>query len=247
MCPVRPGHAGDEHSSGTGAVTGRTPRRSGSASPPRQVTVSGCRGRRGCLPRITAGLGVRISRLNPPDESDPGDPRLGAKTFTSSANVPDGHSGPVAVNVEAPVARLICSVMVNGTRSQRALRPLLQAERVLRAERTGRPQQASISSSVLPPRRAQRCAQRPRAASATPKGSPGGKSPASRPWPGGILGLTLGSGILRGHWGAPWTWPRASPGSCGAGRGLALMDVRLAGRVASRARQPAGGRSVGGL
>ena len=219
MCPVRPGHAGDEHSSGTGAVTGRTPRRSGSASPPRQVTVFGCRGRRGCLPRITAGLGVRISRLNPPDESDPGDPRLGAKTFTSSANVPDGHSGPVAVNVEAPVAKLICSVMVNGTRSQRALRPLLQAERVLRAERTGRPQQASISSSVLPPRRAQRCAQRPRAASATPKGSPGGKSPASRPWPGGISDLTLGSGTLRGHGAHP-----------GPGQGLALgLRERVAG------------------
>src|SRR5215210_8218959 len=38
-----------------------------------------------------------------------------AKTRTSSMNVPDGQSGPVAVNVLKPVAKLTCSVIVNGT------------------------------------------------------------------------------------------------------------------------------------
>src|SRR5919204_4421889 len=41
--------------------------------------------------------------------------RTPAKVATVSSNVPDGQSGPVAVKVLTPVAKLTCSVMVNGT------------------------------------------------------------------------------------------------------------------------------------
>src|SRR5512132_4221453 len=58
-----------------------------------------------------------MTRLSPPFESMPEESGFGATTVTSSTKVPDGHSGPVAVNVESPVAKLICSVMVKGTGS----------------------------------------------------------------------------------------------------------------------------------
>src|SRR5919201_3357 len=41
--------------------------------------------------------------------------RTPAKVATVSSNVPDGQSGPVAVKVFTTVAKLTCSVIVNGT------------------------------------------------------------------------------------------------------------------------------------
>jgi hypothetical protein len=38
-----------------------------------------------------------------------------ATAVTVSTNVPDGQSGPVVVKVDSPVAKLMCSVIVNGT------------------------------------------------------------------------------------------------------------------------------------
>src|SRR5215469_17167872 len=63
--------------------------------------------------------------------------------------------------------------------------------------------------------------------------------------PGGVSDLTLSSGILRGHGADPGPGQGLALGLAGTDRGLALMDVRHAGRVASRARQTCGGQSVG--
>src|SRR6478736_2468574 len=56
---------------------------------------------------------VWMSRLIPPDRAWA--EWANANTVTSSSNVPDGHKGSVAVNVNTPAAKSVCSLMVNGT------------------------------------------------------------------------------------------------------------------------------------